>query len=106
MNVQLHAPAASPPTGEGATLSVGQKAGWTPDPVWTWWRSGKFRFLPWIKPPNPDRLARNQSLYYRSYPSSSIWRRFENKLNIQLRTTDMGLSFSFGVRRRANLLSL
>jgi hypothetical protein len=34
---QLHAPAALPP-GKEPPLSIGQKAGWAPEPVWTTWR--------------------------------------------------------------------
>jgi len=40
---QLHAPAALPP-GEEASVPTQQEAGWSPEPVWTQWRTGKFSF--------------------------------------------------------------
>jgi hypothetical protein len=41
---QLHAQAALPPVPDG------QKIGWTPEPVWTWWRREKSQILPGIHP--------------------------------------------------------
>jgi hypothetical protein len=32
---QLHAPEALPP-GKELLLTIGQEAGWTPEPIWTW----------------------------------------------------------------------
>jgi len=38
---QLHAPAALPP-GKESAVSIGQEAGWAPDPVWKRCRREKF----------------------------------------------------------------
>jgi hypothetical protein len=37
---QLHAPAALPP-GKVPPVSIGYKAGWAPEPIWTLWRRAK-----------------------------------------------------------------
>jgi hypothetical protein len=36
-------------------LPIRQGAGWTPQPVWTWWRYEKFIFLPGIEPRQPSQ---------------------------------------------------
>jgi hypothetical protein len=41
---QLHAPSSLPPSKE-LPVPIGQKVGWTPDPVWTtWWRENSWPY--------------------------------------------------------------
>jgi hypothetical protein len=60
---QLHAPTALP---------IGQDVGWTPDPVWTIWRSEKLMTLPGLECRFLGRPARSQSLYRTLYIEMSI----------------------------------
>jgi hypothetical protein len=54
-------------SGRKLTLSIGEEAGWAPEPVWTLWRSKKI--FP-CQESNPGSPARSPSLYRLSYPDS------------------------------------
>jgi hypothetical protein len=59
---QLHAPVALPP-GKEPLVSIGQEAGWTPEPFWTrWWRekfpapAGNRTLEPRLASPKPSAI--------------------------------------------------
>jgi hypothetical protein len=71
---QLHAPAALPP-GKEPLVSIGQEAGWAPEPFWT----------PGIEPWNPDRQARSPAQYqltYRGYSHYLDFFKRNTKINL------------------------
>jgi hypothetical protein len=51
-------------------VSIGQEAGWAPEPVWTTWR--KVLLLLGLELRPLDRAVRSQSLYRLSYPGCPI----------------------------------
>jgi hypothetical protein len=64
---QRHAPATLLPPGKGPPVPIVQEAGWAPEPVWTQ-RLEEKSFAP---AGNRTPIARSQTLYCLSYPSSS-----------------------------------
>jgi hypothetical protein len=65
--------------GKGPSVSIGQEAGWSPEPVWTQARGKSLLPLPGIEPRSPGRPVRSQTLHWLSYPApknSIIWIRY------------------------------
>jgi hypothetical protein len=57
--------------GKEPPVPIVKEVGWTPEPVWTTWRSFKFLTLPGPEPRPLSRPAGSQSLYRLRYPGST-----------------------------------
>jgi hypothetical protein len=59
---QRHSPSALYTRGKDP-VSLGQEAGWAPEPVWTQRIEKNLLLLPEIEPQSPGRTVRSQTLY-------------------------------------------
>jgi hypothetical protein len=81
---------------ERAPVPTVQDAGWAPKPVWTQRLQEKILSpLPGIEPRSPGRLARNQTLYWLSYPAHMfLVGTLNTSLYINLRSVVIDISMS------------